>query len=196
MLQTIDLLQDNKPNKTKQTVKIVIRNAKMSDLNKMKEINERCLQENYNIEFWHEIWNTNKSCCFVAVFSGIIIGYVLASEDHIVSFAVDEEYRNKKVGKELMKNVLNNFKSDVRLNVRISNDAARMLYKNLGFTDDTTVKDYYRNPVEDSIEMVKKYDKTSVKYITNEKMKITINDNNVNNNKAKTIESISVSSSN
>ena len=196
MLQTIDLLQDNKPNKTKQTVKIVIRNAKMSDLNKMKEINERCLQENYNIEFWHEIWNTNKSCCFVAVFSGMIIGYVLSSANDIVSFAVDEEYRNKKVGKELMKNVLNNFKSDVRLNVRISNDAARMLYKNLGFTDDTTVKDYYRNPVEDSIEMVKKYDKTSVKYITNEKMKITINDNNVNNNKVKTTESISVSSSN
>ena len=196
MLQTIDLLQDNKSNKTKQTVKIVIRNAKMTDLNKMKEINERCLQENYNIEFWHEIWNTNKSCCFVAVFSGMIIGYVLSSANDIVSFAVDEEYRNKKVGKELMKNVLNNFKSDVRLNVRISNDAARMLYKNLGFTDDTTVKDYYRNPVEDSIEMVKKYDKTSVKYITNEKMKITINDNNVNNNKAKTIESISVSSSN
>ena len=192
MLRTIDLLQDNKSNKTKQTVKIVIRNAKMSDLNKMKEINERCLQENYNIEFWHEIWDTNKSCCFVAVFSGIIIGYVLASEDHIVSFAVDEEYRNKKVGKELMKNVLNNFKSDVRLNVRISNDAARMLYKNLGFTDDTTVKDYYRNPVEDSIEMVKKYDKTSVKYITNEKMKITINDNDKNDK----IESISVSSSN
>jgi len=196
MLQTIDLLQDNKSNKTKQTVKIVIRNAKMTDLNKMKEINERCLQENYNIEFWHEIWNTNKSCCFVAVFSGMIIGYVLSSANDIVSFAVDEEYRNKKVGKELMKNVLNNFKSDVRLNVRISNDAARMLYKNLGFTDDTTVKDYYRNPVEDSIEMVKKYDKTSVKYITNEKMKITINDNNVNNNKAKTSESISVSSSN
>lgn len=167
----------NTPAKIKQTVKVVIRNAKMTDLKMMKEVNERCLQENYDIDFWHQTWESNKSCCFVAICGAKVVAYVLANTDHIVSFAVDEEYRNKRIGKELMKHVLNNFKSNIRLNVRTSNTVARKLYTNLGFTNDITVKDYYRNPVEDSIEMVRKYDTKNIKYTVNDKMKITINDN-------------------
>lgn len=157
-------------------LKVVIRNAKMSDLKQMKTINEQCLQENYDIEFWHEIWTSNKSCCFVAICSNIVIAYVLASKDSIVSFAVNEKYRNKKIGTELIKHALNNFINDVKLNVRVTNEIAKKLYLSMGFTEDKIVEKYYRNPEEDAIEMVYKYDKTK-KFAIIDKLKIESNNN-------------------
>jgi ribosomal protein S18 acetylase RimI-like enzyme len=140
------------------TSKVIIRETKLHDLNGMKQVNERCLQENYPLHFWKSTWETNKACCFVAVSGGLIVGYILCSADCVVSFAVEAPFRKNQIGNSLIKHALNNFKTDVILNVRRSNVNAIHLYKSHGFQEMKVIVGYYHKPNEDSIEMIRHYD--------------------------------------
>jgi ribosomal-protein-alanine N-acetyltransferase len=139
-------------------IKVIIRNAKMSDLKQMKELNEKCLQENYEFDLWHYIWTNNKSHCFVAQSMGSVIGYILCDSGSVISLAIDQQFRNYKIGTELLKHALNSFTNDIKLNVRVTNENAQKLYKNLNFEPFEITSNYYENPVEDAINMIHKYD--------------------------------------
>jgi ribosomal-protein-alanine N-acetyltransferase len=137
-------------------VKIVIRSARYLDLKHMAEVNERNLSENYGMEYWSNIFNGSKKHCFVAVFSNCVIGYILADETTIISFAVDEKFRKYGIGKQLISHCLNTFKNDIILHVRVTNEPAIKLYKNFGFVDDHVIKSYYSDG-GDGYEMIRKY---------------------------------------
>lgn len=75
----------------------------------------------------------------------------------IDNFFVDEIYRNQGIGKKLLSYLvvigINNHVINITLEVRISNEVARNLYKKFGFREVALRKFYYGN--EDGILMEK-----------------------------------------
>jgi ribosomal-protein-alanine N-acetyltransferase len=92
-----------------------------------------------------------------------IIGYaglwLILDEAHVTSVAVHPDYRGRRLG-ELLFNVLIQeavyLGADrMTLEVRVSNHAARQLYKRLGFVSAGIRKGYYNDNQEDAIIMWK-----------------------------------------
>lgn len=88
----------------------------------------------------------------VAEVEGEIIGFVMGSiqkayEARILALAVDEEYRRQGIGTRLTEQFLANFRDHgverVTLEVRVSNQAAIEMYRELGFTPESVVEAYY-----------------------------------------------------
>ena len=136
-------------------MKITLRQMKLIDIGQTMDLNKRCLSENYPRTYWIDTFQKGKTHSFVAVFAKLIVGYIFCNEDTIVSFAVDEKYRNKKIGKQLMHLCLNTFTTNVTLHVRVTNDIAINLYKSLGFVEKETLHEYYKNPLEDAYTMTR-----------------------------------------
>jgi len=166
-------------------VKVIIRCAKYSDLKQMKALNEKCLQENYDMDYWVDMYNKNKTNSFVAVFSNIVIGYLFGTKDTVISLAVDEKYRRYGIARMLLQYHINSTDQNIILHVRVDNDSARRLYKSLNFIDEKIIKDYYHNPICDCYEMIHKYD--GIKYP--EKVKINIQNQNQNQNQKDSLNS-------
>lgn len=79
----------------------------------------------------------------------------LVDELHINSVAVEPGRRREGLGARLMRGVLAIAREEgatqATLEVRRSNDAARILYERLGFTVEAIRPDYYTNPREDAL---------------------------------------------
>jgi len=126
--------------------KILIRFMKLTDIKQTKVLNEQTLPENYPLQFWAEVYPTGKAHSVVAVYGGEIIGYVFCNEDSILSFAVNENYRRRGIGKVILSACLSTFsKQKVSLNVRVGNVPALKLYKVLGFVIEKEEIGYYGN---------------------------------------------------
>ncbi len=90
----------------------------------------------------------------VAEKDGYVVGYIiflLKSENigHIISIAIDKNYRRLKVGTKLLSRaimILGNCNVDnITLEVNENNTAALEFYKSFNFTIDRLVPDYYGN---------------------------------------------------
>lgn len=124
---------------------------KLSDLSQVIEINEKSMPETYPCDFWIQKFYQGKNHCFVAVHSAAIIGYILCDGARITSFAIDEKYRSKGIGKILIQQCLNTIQQlYVTLHVRVGNAVAIKLYTSLNFVIEETVPNYYQTPDEDA----------------------------------------------
>ena len=91
--------------------------------------------------------------------TGAIIGYLIywkiADEAQVNNVAVHPDFRNRRIGEEILREVLATLiREEVRLvtlEVRRSNAPARRLYEKLGFKVMGIRKAYYSNPVEDAL---------------------------------------------
>nr|WP_239559188.1 ribosomal protein S18-alanine N-acetyltransferase [Sporohalobacter salinus] len=96
-----------------------------------------------------------------------IIGYIgvwiFLTEAHITNLAIDPAYRRQGLAKYLLDKFFINFLapriSEVTLEVRESNQAARKLYLDYGFEELGIKKDYYQDNQEDAVIMHKVLDK-------------------------------------
>ena len=81
--------------------------------------------------------------------------WLLVDELHVNSLAVAPARRRQGLGTELMRGVLARAREEgavkATLEVRRSNDAARILYERLGFAVEAIRPDYYTNPREDAL---------------------------------------------
>lgn len=134
-------------------MKIILRPMKLIDIGQMMDLNQRSLPENYPRNFWIETYQKGKAHSYVAVFSKLIIGYVFCNENTIISVAIDEKYRNKGIGKQLMHLSLNTFNTTVNLHVRTTNKIAIHLYESLNFDINDKIHGYYGN--EDAYTMIR-----------------------------------------
>lgn len=97
----------------------------------------------------------------VFVEENIIKGYLeyllMYDKMEIQNINVEEQYRNQKIGTYLMTKLISiaieNRVENITLEVRISNEIARNLYKNFGFREVALRHNYYGN--EDGILMEK-----------------------------------------
>jgi len=142
-------------------MKVKIRPMKQHDLPYVKQLNEQCLPENYPQNLWLALFTTSggRSHSYVAAHGTGIVGYIFGTKSgHIISFAVDEKYRKKGLGKSLIQCCLQSYAKVsggilIKLNVRTTNEPAIALYEKFGFQIAAQVMDYYKNPVEDAYEM-------------------------------------------
>lgn len=90
-----------------------------------------------------------------------VIGYcglwIIVDEGHITNIALLPQFRGKKLGEALMKEVLafatENGAKTLTLEVRPSNDSALGLYQKLGFQKGGIRKNYYADNNEDALVM-------------------------------------------
>ena len=107
-----------------------------------------------------ELENRSVSFCFLARDdAGRTVGFCsfwrVLDELHINNLAVLPEFRRAGVASMLLQRVLDEGTGlgarRATLEVRRSNDAARLLYERFGFRVAGVRRDYYTNPVEDAL---------------------------------------------
>ena len=94
----------------------------------------------------------------VAEYQGNILGFVVsrqtASDEYeILNVAVSTEHRRRGIASRLLKSLMNEAAGVYFLEVRESNEAARKLYRKLGFQEAGRRPQYYQNPAEAAIVM-------------------------------------------
>jgi ribosomal-protein-alanine N-acetyltransferase len=105
---------------------------------------------------------TNDRVCFVvarnsatAALVGFAIAWHVETEGELANLAVAPEHRRKGIGQALLDAVttdaLGRGTSELYLEVRESNSAARQLYGAAGFEEVGRRKRYYRRPEEDAL---------------------------------------------
>lgn len=123
-----------------------------TDLEKVIEINRRCLPENYMPNFFLEIYRNCPRAFLIAEVDGQIVGYIMCRleyglsefnrfkivrKGHIVSLAVLPEYRRIGIGFTLLRKALAELAemhvSECYLEVRVSNLPGIGLYTKMGF---------------------------------------------------------------
>lgn len=76
-------------------------------------------------------------------------GYLILHDSYdlyeIMKIAVKKEFRNKKIGEQLINFYLNNWEQNLFLEVRESNEIARYFYEKIGFVSVGKRKNYYPN---------------------------------------------------
>jgi ribosomal-protein-alanine N-acetyltransferase len=90
--------------------------------------------------------------------AGLLIGRVAADELEILNLAVGREFRRRGVGTQLVGAALEAAKiagtRETYLEVRASNEGAIQFYARLGFQTCGRRPKYYRDPLEDAVQMV------------------------------------------
>ena len=118
------------------------------------------LQADFKAELGRE-----QSRCLLASLDGEVVGYLLywmvVGEMQILNIAVDPSMRRKGFGQLLLEEGVRRAIAEgawvATLEVRESNEAAKKLYKTMGFRVLGTRVKYYSNPVEDALLMVKAF---------------------------------------
>lgn len=156
---------------------MIIREFRLPDLKRILEIEEMSFDDPYPPSILKDIYNlgagflvaqdTNKH-------SNIIVGYIIfwiryEDEGHIISLAVDKNYRRNRIGSQLVDMATDIFTryglKTIKLEVRAENKGARNFYKNLGFVEEKVITAYYENG-DDGIIMSKELNTTSLLYDT------------------------------
>lgn len=139
---------------------MIIREFRRQDIKRVLEIEKKSFQDPYPVNILLDIYNLGAGF-LVAQQDNIIVGYIIfwirfQNEGHIISIAVDENYRRKEVGTKLVETALKIFKryniTQIKLEVRKSNIGAIEFYKDMGFAEKEVLKDYYED-FEDAVLM-------------------------------------------
>lgn len=132
---------------------MLIRRFQYSDLSRVYEIECMCFSDPYDISILLKLFELGVGF-FVAEENDLVVGYVLFSinadcEGHIISIAVDKNYRGVKVGSTLLESVLSIFMQTglerVVLEVRTHNIKAIRFYESFGFVIDCKEFEYYED---------------------------------------------------
>ena len=129
----------------------------------VKELLDNCFGASaWSVESITSQLDKPGSYCAVAVDEEKVVGYIafeaIVDEGSIVELAVDPEHRRKGVGKKLVELMLTSCSGvkTICLEVRASNTPAKALYEVFGFEAITIRKNYYDDPREDAVIMIKK----------------------------------------
>lgn len=91
----------------------------------------------------------NKKEYKILVFDEDVKGYLILHDSYdlyeIMKIAVKKEFRNKKIGEQLINFYLNNWEQNLFLEVREGNKIARYFYEKIGFVSVGQRKNYYPN---------------------------------------------------
>lgn len=106
---------------------------------------------------------SDTGMCFTALDEGEPIAYIIGRkippEGEIYRIAVREDKRQRGIGCRLLSYALKTERGSgvetVFLEVRKKNLPARALYRSYGFTEIGERKNYYQNPIDDAVIMVK-----------------------------------------
>ena len=140
---------------------ILYRYAKNEDVFDILSLDEENFSNNFDEKFYLEYIKNQR--VIVSENEKSIVGYVLFNqildEAEIYKIVVSKNFRNKQIAFKIIEFLLDELKkNDVKkifLEVRKSNISAISLYKKCGFINIREIIDYYTNPKEDGIMMLK-----------------------------------------
>ncbi|MFT4452422.1 ribosomal protein S18-alanine N-acetyltransferase [Parvimonas sp. G1425] len=140
---------------------ILYRYAENKDVFDILSLDEENFSNNFDEKFYLEYIKNQR--VVVAEKENIIVGYVLFNqildEAEIYKIVVSKEFRKKQIAFKIVEFLLDELKKNnvkkIFLEVRKSNIPAISLYKKCGFIDIREIIDYYTNPKEDGIMMLK-----------------------------------------
>lgn len=141
-----------------------MRSASLRDLQAVTSVNWQSLPEHYSDFFLQELLQNSPETFLISEKLGKIVGYImcrteygfsttrkfgLARKGHIVSVAVLDADRRKGVGRAMVEEALKGMKqrgcTEAYLEVRVSNEPAITLYRNMGFVVTARLESYYRD---------------------------------------------------
>jgi ribosomal-protein-alanine N-acetyltransferase len=125
------------------------------------EVERDCFEDFWSRESFTKELSNNLAHFLVAKIGDKVVGYVgtwfILDECHINSIAVHNDYRGRKIGDRLMKELILLCEEHqimaMTLEVRKSNTVAQNLYKKYGFKIAGIRNEYYSNNREDAIIM-------------------------------------------
>lgn len=132
---------------------MIIRKFTPKDLKRVFEIENMSFNQSYGIEMVQQLYEMGVGF-LVAEEEGYVIGYVIfwikyENQGHIISIAVDKNYRRNHAGTELLIraiSILSLLKIDtIYLEVNENNLGAVEFYKTFNFKIDRIVPGYYEN---------------------------------------------------
>lgn len=140
---------------------ILYRYAENKDMLDILYLDKENFSNNFDEKFYLEYIKNQR--VVVTENENIIVGYVLFNqildEAEIYKIVVSKNFRNKQIAFKIMEFLLNELKKNnvkkIFLEVRKSNIPAINLYKKCGFIEIREIVDYYTNPKEDGIMMLK-----------------------------------------
>ena len=140
-----------------------IRRSKPYDATAIGEMEKRIFGDPWSQKDIFSYICSDTGMCFTALDCGEPIAYILGQtrppEAEIYRIAVREDKRQRGIGYRLLsyalKTELGSGVETVFLEVRESNLPARALYKAYGFKEITIRKNYYQNPTENAVIMIK-----------------------------------------
>lgn len=135
------------------------RYAVEDDINTIFEIEQASMSCPWSLASFNEAVSSDHSFIRVADMDGQIAGfavfYLTAPESELPDIVVAEEFRGQGIGRSLLENSIKELQAKdidtIFLEVRSSNDSAKLLYDKLGFEQIGIRKYFYSNPVEDAI---------------------------------------------
>lgn len=141
-----------------QKVDYIIAWAKVSDSEQIASLEKKCFSSPWSVsQIENEILKENV-IFLVAKKDDDILGYIsgqlIIDEFYISNIAVAEEYRNLKIGSEILKELINCLRNKkcvfATLEVRESNINAIKLYEKFGFTNLGLRRNFYSAPKENA----------------------------------------------
>ena len=139
---------------------IYVRDAKLSDIEKISEIEASCFSMPWKSADFEKALNDKQLFKVVEVgndIAGYFLALIVLDEAQVATVAVKEEFRNIGCGKKVLEaSIFEAFirgVSDMYLEVREHNEYAIKLYKNMGFETLGIRKNFYEKPTEDAITM-------------------------------------------
>ena len=129
-----------------------VRKFRPSDLKRVYEIENMSFDQSYGIQIFQQLYEMGIGF-LVAEENGYVVGYVMfwlkyENQGHIISLAVDKNYRRRGHGSELLAKALSLLfliTDTVYLEVRASNKGAIEFYKQFHFIEDRVVPGYYES---------------------------------------------------
>lgn len=140
---------------------IIIRPMTIDDVDEVYKVEEDCFIDPWSKDSIRKELKNDLARYLVAEIDDKIVGYVgvwfVVDEGHITNVAVHSDYRGKKIGDRLVKEMVELCKENnlvaMTLEVRTSNTVAQNLYRKYGFKMGGIRKEYYSDNKEDAIIM-------------------------------------------
>jgi len=140
-----------------------IRRSRPDDATAIAEIEKAVFGDPFGQKDIFSYICSDTGMCFSALDESGVIGYIIGRkippEGEIYRIAVREDKRQRGIGYRLLSFALKTERGSgvetVFLEVRSKNAPARALYKAYGFKEIDIRKNYYQNPSDDAIIMVK-----------------------------------------
>ncbi len=132
---------------------MIIRKFNPNDLKRVYEIENMSFNQSYGIDMFQQLYDMGVGF-LVAEEDGYVIGYVIfwikyENQGHIISIAVDKNYRRLKAGTQLLVkaiSILSLLRIDaIYLEVNENNEGAVEFYKTFNFKIDRVVPGYYED---------------------------------------------------
>ncbi len=142
---------------------MTIRRMAEKDLERVSAIEQEIFSDPWSFNAFKTDVKNDMAWPLVVEFEGSIIGYTnlyrVAGEIQIGNLAVAPGFRQRGVAKRMMSEILkiagDHKCNSIFLEVRVSNKPAQILYESFGFKCSGRGKNYYANPRESAVLMVK-----------------------------------------